>query len=102
MSLGLDLSHDFGSVLFTTEYDFAHGPNGPFQFLYGKLTYTRAGNFLPYVGAYYWHDSAQELGDFHSVVVGLGYRLSQHLSLEGGYARGNGRDIFWLQSHTSF
>jgi len=101
-ALGMDLSHDFGSVLFSTEYDFAPGPNGPFQFLYGKLTYTRAGNFMPYVGAYYWHDGAQELGTYHSVVVGLGYRVSQHLGLEGAYARGNGRNIVWFQSHVTF
>lgn len=102
VAVGADVMHDFGSVLFTAEYDFAHSPNGPFQFLYGKLAYTRAGNFMPYVGAYYWHDGAQELGTYHSVVVGLGYRVSQHLALEGAYARGNGRNIVWFQSHVTF
>ena len=54
------------------------------------------------MGAYYWHDGAQELGQFNSVLAGLGYKLTSHLTVEGGYARGNARNIFWMQSHVNF
>lgn len=102
VAMGLDAAHDFGGVQFTMEYNLAAGPKGPFQFMYGKMTLTRFGRFVPYVGAYYWHDTAKELGQFQSFLVGTNYRLTQHLNIEGGYARGNTRNVFWLQSHVTF
>lgn len=101
-AMALDLTHDFGAVTFNSEYNVALGPNGPFQFAFGKFIFTKAGRFLPYVGAYYWHDSAQELGDFRSLVAGLGYKLTPAITLETGYMRKTGGDGFWLQSHVNF
>jgi hypothetical protein len=102
MALGLDLSHDMGGVLLTSEYDLAVGPSGPFHFLYAKATLTRLGSFAPYAGFYYWHDEAHELGNFNSLLLGMSYKLTRNLALEGGYARGKERNILWFQSHTTF
>ena len=68
----------------------------------GKLTFTKTERFLPYLGAYYWHDAAQELGNFSSLVGGMGYRMSRYLTVEGGYAGGKARNVFWLQSHITY
>ena len=102
MAVGLDVAHDIGGAQFSMEYNLAKGAKGAFQFAYGKLTLTKLGRYTPYVGAYYWHDSAQELGQYHSLLAGLSYKISSHVSIEGGYARGNTRNIFWMQSHVTF
>jgi hypothetical protein len=101
LALGLDASHDFGGLQLSSEYAVALGPGGSFQFLFGKLSYSRAGRFVPYVGAYTWHDRAQETGNFRSLVLGLNYKLTERLSLEGGLARGDNRNVYWLQSHVT-
>ena len=99
LAFGLDLTHDFGSVQLSSEFNFADGASGSFQYVSGKLTFTKTGRFLPYLGAYYWHDSAQELGNFSSLGGGLGYRMNRFLTVEGGYSRANSRNVFWFQSH---
>lgn len=96
----IDLAHDLGFADFLTEYDFCGG--GPFQFLFGKLTFKNLGNWSPYLGAYYWHDAAQELGNFRSAVVGLDFHVSPNLTLGAAYARANSRDVFWVQKRTHF
>lgn len=101
-ALGMDMNHDFGGVQFSSEYSFAGGINGPFQFVYGKLALTRMGKFVPYVGAYYWRDTAQEFGQFSSALVGMGYKLTPSFALEGAYARASGRNVFWFQSHVTY
>ena len=101
-ALGADFSQDLGASLFTAEAVFAHSPSGDFNFIYGKLAFTRTGRFLPFLGAYYWRDASQELGRFNCLQAGVGYRLNTHLSLEGSYARGDRRDLFAFQSHIVF
>src|SRR5579884_3194160 len=102
MAYGLDFSQEWSGLQLSAEYDFVAGSSQPFQFVYGKLALTKLGNWQPFVGAYYWHDSTGELGHSSSALVGLGYRLTPQLGLETGYARANGRNVFWLQSHTQF
>lgn len=101
-AMGVDFGHDFGAVTLNSEYNFANGQNGLFQFAYGKLTFTRLGNIKPYFGIYYWGDKAQEMGGFRSVVTGATIQLNRFLALEGSYARSDGRDVFWVQSHLNF
>lgn len=50
LAFGIDLAHDFGGVQFSAEYDFADGASGSFQYVSGKLTFTKAGRFIPYLG----------------------------------------------------
>ena len=102
LALGADLSHDLGNALLTVEYAFANSPQGDFNFIFGKIAFTKAGRFTPCLGAYYWRDGAKELGRFNSLQLGLAYKLSSHFSLETSYSRGDNRDIFAFQSHTSF
>lgn len=98
----IDLAHDLGFADFLTEYDFYGASGGPFQFVFGKLIFKNLGNWSPYLGAYYWHDAAQELGNFRSAVVGLDFHVSPHLTLGAAYARANTRDVFWIQKRTNF
>ncbi len=102
LAFGIDLAHEFGGVQFSSEYNFADGASGSFQYVSGKLTFTKTGRFTPYLGAYYWHDTTQELGNFSSLGGGLGYKMNRYLTVEGGYSRGNSRNVFWLQSHIAF
>ena len=99
---GVDLSHDLGNAMLNVEYAYANSPQGDFNFIFGKLSFTKAGRFTPYLGAYYWRDWASELGSFNSMQVGLANKPSSHFSLEGFYSHGNSRDIFSFQSDTTF
>lgn len=87
-AFGVDLTHDFVGVQFCSEYNYGDGANSSFQYVSGKLTFTKTGRFLPYLGAYYRHDSAQELGNFSSLVGELGYGMSRCLTDEDSYAGG--------------
>jgi hypothetical protein len=98
----IDLAHDLGFADFNTECDFCGASSGLFQFLFGKLTLKNLGNWSPYLAAYYWHDTARELGNFHSAVVGIDFHISSYLTLGAAYARANSRDVFWVQKRTSF
>lgn len=101
-ALGVDLTQELKGVRLNSEYNLAASPQGTFQFAFGKLTFTRMGRIEPYIAAYYAGDQANELSNFRSVLGGVNYHITRAMALEGGYARANRRNVFWLQSHVTF
>jgi hypothetical protein len=102
VALAADLTHEFAAARWVSEYVFADGPNGPFHFVFGKLTWTELGRWAPYLGLYYWHDAAGELGNFKSAVGGAAYRVTPLLSLEPNFARTGDRSVYWIQAHLEY
>lgn len=102
LGIGADLSHDLGFASFSTEYMWAGSSARPFQFAFGKLSFSGCGLWTPYVGSYWWHDKAGELGRFSSGLIGVDYQLTQISAIGTGIGRANGRNVFWFESKTAF
>ena len=101
-AFGVNVTQEFKGIRLNSEYSIANGPQGAFQFAFGKLTFTNLGRIEPYVGAYYTGDHAKELTNFHSVLGGVNYHITKAMALEGAVANTSGRNVFWFQSHVAF
>lgn len=114
--LSFDTDHKFGWDLDGTvsrvawqvvgEYEqFRAGGSKLFHFGFLKLSPTNLGPWKPFIGRYEWSDDAEALGRYRSNVFGLGYQVSPHFTLEGGYApmaKDGGRPTTWLQLHSTW
>ncbi|MBM3495388.1 MAG: hypothetical protein FJX72_13860 [Armatimonadetes bacterium] len=98
----LDAVAELGPVTLTTEALIADGPNGRYTFAFGKaMTEARPG-WRPYLGAYYGHDTADEMGELRSAVIGMEIDAGPNLMLDPGYGRASGRHVWWLSAKLSF
>lgn len=104
--LGVDGTVSWKNLQFVGEFDRMQGPSShQFDFGFGKLSYNGPSPWKPFVGIYSWGDNDGTFGRYQSGVVGLGYRLTSNITLEGGYApnaQEAGKPASWLQVHTTW
>lgn len=99
---GMDVETGIGAVTLSGEFLEARGRNGTFQFAFAKVMAEAAKGWRPYVGAYYGHDVADEMGELRSCVLGVEIDAMPHLVLEPGVGRASGRNVWWAQAHVTF
>ena len=99
---GLDAMAELGRLTLTGECLVADGSQGRFTFGFVKAMAEVKSGWRPYVGAYYGHDEADEMGDLRSGVVGIEIDVTPNLMVEPGLGRASGRNVWWVTAHASF
>jgi hypothetical protein len=99
---GVDAVAEIGKLTLTTEGLVAEGPAGRYTFGFVKAMAAPCPTCRPYVGLYYGHDTADEMGELRSAVIGVELDAGPYLMVEPGYGRASGRNVWWLSARLSF
>jgi hypothetical protein len=99
---GLDAVAQLGAVTLSTEGLVAEGPNGRYTFGFVKAETEARPGWRPYIGAYYGHDTADEMGELRSAALGIEIDATPNLMLEPGVGRASGRNVWWLTANIKF
>ena len=101
--VGLDATLTRGAWKLRSEIDrFSGAQKARFEFAFGSVSYQRLPSGLePFVSYYHWRDTstAQDLGNYHTLIGGVTAPVGPHLSLEAATAREGSRQNTWLQFH---
>lgn len=98
----LDVVAEMGSVTLTGEGLIADGAQGRYSFGFIKAMSEVKAGWRPYVGAYYGHDEADEMGELRSGVAGVEIDVTPNLMIEPGLGRASGRNVWWLTARARF
>lgn len=99
-AIGADFTARHGDWQALGEYVGARGSSAErFRFLWARLNYDGWKKLKPFVARYDYADTTGSLGTFRSYSVGSGYKVRENLTLEGGRAFTDTKNIWWLQLH---
>ncbi len=99
---GIDATVDVGPVSVTTEALEARGTHGTYQFGFIKAVLHSHHRATPYVALFYGHDSADEIAELRSGIVGVDIEALPHLTVSPCIGRAGGRNIWSLQTRVAF